>query len=136
MKRETVLQILVAHQNDLQIQFGVNSLALFGSVARGESTDDSDVDLLVEFTRSMSFEQFCDDPKTLKAVALDFVVIGETAGHVPDDVANAHPEIAWSLMRGMRKRLVHDYFGIDPQILWDTIPNNLPSLVGPLGKLL
>jgi len=89
-----------------------------------------------EFTRSMSFEQFRDDPKTIKAVALDIVVIGEAAGHVPDDVAEAHSEIAWGLMRGMHNRLVHDYFGMDPQILWDTIQNDLPSLVKPLKKLL
>jgi uncharacterized protein with HEPN domain len=89
-----------------------------------------------EFTRSMSFDQFRDDPKTLKAVALDIVVIGEAAGHVPNDVTDAHPEIAWALMRGMRNRLVHDYFGMDPEILWDTIQNDLPGLVEPLRKLL
>jgi uncharacterized protein with HEPN domain len=89
-----------------------------------------------EFTRSMSFEQFRDDAKTLKAVALDVVVIGEAAGHVPDDVTNAHPEIAWGLMRGMRNRLVHDYFGMDPEILWNTIRNDLPDLVESLRTLL
>jgi uncharacterized protein with HEPN domain len=89
-----------------------------------------------EFTRAMSLEQFRDDPKTLKAVALDFVVIGEAAAHVPDDIAATHPEIAWSLMRGIRNRLVHDYFGMDPEILWDTIQNDLPPLVTPLKRML
>jgi uncharacterized protein with HEPN domain len=94
------------------------------------------IEEIQEFTRSMSFVQFRDDPKTLKAVALNIIIIGEAAGFVPEDFAEAHPEIAWSLMRGMRNRLVHDYFGIDPQILWDTIWNDLPSLVEPLKKLL
>jgi uncharacterized protein with HEPN domain len=89
-----------------------------------------------EFTRSMNFAQFRDDAKTLKAVALDIVVIGEAAGRIPDAIAEAHPEIAWSLMRGMRNRLVHDCFGMDPQILWDTIQNDLPPLVEPLRRLL
>jgi uncharacterized protein with HEPN domain len=89
-----------------------------------------------EFTRSMSFEQFRDDPKTLKAVALDVIVIGEAAAHVPDEVAEAHAEIAWSLIRGMRNRLVHDYFGMDPEIIWDTIQNDLPPLIEPLSELL
>lgn len=89
-----------------------------------------------EFTRSMSFEQFRDDPKTLKAVALDIVIIGEAAGRIPDDIAEDHSEIAWSLMRGMRNRLVHDYFGMDPQILWDTIQNDLPPLIEPLQRIL
>jgi hypothetical protein len=55
MKRETVLQVLLAHENDLRSQFGVKSLALFGSVARGEATDASDVDLLVEFNRPTGY---------------------------------------------------------------------------------
>jgi uncharacterized protein with HEPN domain len=89
-----------------------------------------------EFTRGTSYRQFCDDPKTIKAVALDFVVIGEAASRVPDDVAESHPEVAWSLMRGMRHRLVHEYFGMDPEILWDTIQNDLPPLVEPLEQIL
>jgi uncharacterized protein with HEPN domain len=88
-----------------------------------------------EFTRSMTFEQFRDDPKTLKAVALDFVVIGEAAAHVPDDVADSHPEVAWNLMRGMRNRLVHDYFSLDAEIVWDTLRNDLPPLLEPLKRL-
>ena len=88
------------------------------------------------FTAGMDFETFQEDPKTIKAVALDFVVIGEAASHVPDDVADGHPEIAWRLMRGIRNRLVHDYFGMDPEIIWTTLQNDLPPLLEPLEKLL
>ena len=88
------------------------------------------------FTRSMDFEVFRDDSRTLKAVALDFIVIGEAAGRVPEDIAQTHPEIAWSLMRGIHNRLVHDYFSLDAQIVWDTIHNDLPPLIEPLKKLL
>ena len=88
------------------------------------------------FTQSMDFEQFQNDSKTIKAVALDFIVIGEAASHIPDEIIDTHSEIAWSLMRGMRNRLVHDYFGMDPQILWDTIKNDLPPLVAPLTRIL
>ena len=88
------------------------------------------------FMRGMSFAVFRDDPKTLKAVALNFVVIGEAAGHVPQEVTEANPQVAWSLMCGMRNRLVHDYFGIDPEIVWDTAHNDLPPLVKPLTRIL
>jgi uncharacterized protein with HEPN domain len=88
------------------------------------------------FTRSLSLEQFRNDPKTQKAVTLDIVIIGEAAAHVPEDVVHAHPEIAWSLMRAMRNRLVHDYFGVDPEVLWGTVRNDLPGLIEPLRKLL
>jgi uncharacterized protein with HEPN domain len=88
------------------------------------------------FTQSMNFDLFRDDPRTLKAVALNFVVIGEAAARVPDAIADGHPEVAWSLMRGMRNRLVHDYFSIDAEIVWDTLQNDLPPLVVPLKRLL
>ena len=88
------------------------------------------------FVQEMTFEQFRDDPKTIKAVALDFIVIGEAAGNVPEDVVAAHPEIPWSVMKAMRNQLVHLYFSVDPQIVWDTIQNDLPPLLEPLRKLL
>ena len=88
------------------------------------------------FTQGMDFDGFRDDRRTIKAVALDFIVIGEAAGHVPESVAQAHPEIPWAVMRGMRNRLVHAYFSIDPRIVWDTLRNDLPPLVEPLRKLL
>jgi len=55
MKREAVVQILSAHENELRSQFGVKSLALFGSVARGDATEASDVDMLVEFNRPTGY---------------------------------------------------------------------------------
>ncbi len=55
MKREKVLQLLSARANELQEQFGVKSLSLFGSVARDEATEVSDVDLLVEFDRPTGY---------------------------------------------------------------------------------
>ncbi len=88
------------------------------------------------FTESTDFERFSEDQKTIKAVALNFIVIGEAAAHVPDEIARAHPRIAWKLMRGIRNRLVHDYFSLDTRIVWDTLQNDLPPLVEPLRRLL
>ena len=88
------------------------------------------------FTESISLEQIRDDQRTVKAVSLNFVVIGEVAARIPDNVVNAHPEIAWNLIRGMRNRLVHDYFSIDAEIVWDTVQNDLPPLIEPFKRLL
>ncbi len=89
-----------------------------------------------EFARGMDFAAFRTDARTIKAVELDFIVIGEAATHVPDDVQQAHPEVPWAVMKAMRNRLVHVYFSVDPQIVWDTIHNDLPPLIEPLRKLL
>ncbi len=88
------------------------------------------------FVRPMTFEQFAADAKTMKAVALDFIVIGEAASRVPDEVVEANPEVAWHLMRGMRNRLVHDYFGMDPQVIWETALHDLPPLVESLKQII
>ena len=88
-----------------------------------------------QFTQGMDFDAFRADPRTIKAVELNFIVIGEAASHIPDPFQHSHPEVPWNLMKAMRNRLVHVYFSVDPRIVWDTLTNNLPPLVEPLMKL-
>jgi uncharacterized protein with HEPN domain len=88
------------------------------------------------FVAGMTYEQFEADPKTIKAVIADLAVIGEAARHLPDDLLQQHPDIPWHLIRGMRNRLIHSYFEIEPQILWDTIRIDLEPLVDELRRLL
>ena len=88
------------------------------------------------FIAGLSKGQFLADAKTLKAVVADLIIIGEAASHVPDATVQAHPEIPWPLMTGMRHRIVHGYYQVDPLIVWDTCQNDLPPLVEPLRLLL
>ena len=88
------------------------------------------------FSTGTTLEQFRTDAKTLKAVAADLMIIGEAATHIPDDVQDANQDVPWVLMRAMRNRVVHVYFDVDPDILWDTVHNDLPKLVDPLRRLL
>ena len=69
------------------------------------------------FVAMMEFADFQNDLKTMRAVELDFIVIGEAANAIPDDVQEAYPQIAWQLMRGMRNRLVHTYFLVSSKLL-------------------
>ncbi len=70
------------------------------------------------------------------AVIRNITVIGEAARSVPREIADAHPEIPWKVMRGIRNVVVHVYFGIDVRVLWDTSQDDLPPLVEPLRNLL
>ncbi len=88
------------------------------------------------FVAGATLEQFRTDAKTLKAVAADLMIIGEAANHVPDEVQDAHTDVPWLAMRAMRNRIVHVYFDVDPDILWDTVQHDLPKLADPLKKLL
>ena len=70
------------------------------------------------FVVGIGFAEFQNDLKTLRAVELELIVIGEAANMIPDEVQEEHPEIAWQLMRGLRNRLVHTYFSASPKKRW------------------
>ena len=63
-------------------------------------------------------------------------IVGEAASRVSRPFCEAHPEIAWSAVTGMRHRIVHDYFAVDYQRLWDTVHNDLPLLIAQLERIL
>jgi uncharacterized protein with HEPN domain len=88
-----------------------------------------------EFVSEMDFTAFEHDIKTIRAVELNFIIIGEAVNGIPDEVQDDHPEIPWHFMRAMRNRLVHVYFQVDPKLVWDTIRNDLPVLIQSLSNL-
>jgi uncharacterized protein with HEPN domain len=63
-------------------------------------------------------------------------IVGEAASRVSRSFCEAHPEIAWSEVTGMRHRIVHDYFAVDYQRLWDTVHSDLPPLIEQLERIL
>jgi len=88
------------------------------------------------FAGGMDFESFKSDIKTVRAVELNLIIIGEAANRIPGPVEEEYPQIPWPLMRAMRNRLVHAYFEVDERLLRDTVKNDLPLLVNPLQSLL
>ncbi len=90
---------------------------------------------IIVFAGEMGFDEFQNDIKTLRAIELDFIIIGAAVNDIPDNIQQSHPEIPWHFMRAMRNRLVHVYFEVDPQLVWDTIKVDLPDLVENLKKL-
>jgi uncharacterized protein with HEPN domain len=72
----------------------------------------------------------------VKAVLYDLIVIGEAAVNIPTEIQERVPQLPWRLMGDMRNLIAHEYFRIDPEIVWDTVQNNLPGLIEPLQKLL
>jgi uncharacterized protein with HEPN domain len=87
------------------------------------------VQKIMTYTRDMSFDQFKGDSKTVDAVIRNFEVIGEAANRLTENYKNNNPEIEWSHLRGFRNRIVHEYFGIDLEIVWHIIEENLPELL-------
>jgi uncharacterized protein with HEPN domain len=88
------------------------------------------------FVQGQSFEDFVSDPKTRKAVLADFAIIGEAASHLPPEITDNFPQVPWQSIRDLRKIVVHVYFGVDPQIIWDTIQKDLTPLETQVKRIL
>lgn len=89
-----------------------------------------------EFIAGMDRDAFFADPKTQRACIMNIAIIGEAAKHVPDDVRLRYHDVPWHLITAMRNVIVHTYFRIDVQLVWDTLTRDLPELeraLSPLG---
>ena len=80
------------------------------------------------YIEGMTFELFLNDEKTIDAVIRQITVIGEAATHIPEEIISQSPELPWRSIRGIRNIVVHEYFGINTQTLWQTAIKNLPEL--------
>jgi uncharacterized protein with HEPN domain len=81
-----------------------------------------------EYTGELTREDFGRDRKTVDAVLHNLEVIGEAVKQLPADVRSAHPGVEWQKIAGLRDILIHAYFGIDLDIVWDVVSKKLPAL--------
>lgn len=81
-------------------------------------------------------DKFDQDELVQSWVIRHLQIIGEAARAIPEDFKKHHPEIPWGRMSGMRNVLVHIYFGIDPDIVWEVVENDLPSLKASIASML
>lgn len=80
------------------------------------------------YTEGLSLEQFAEDEKTVDAVVRNLEVIGEAVKQLPGDFRSRHPGIEWQKIAGLRDILIHQYFGVDVDILWDVVQSKLTAL--------
>jgi uncharacterized protein with HEPN domain len=80
------------------------------------------------YTAGLSQDAFRNDDKTLDAVVRNLEVIGEAVKKLPARIRSKHPQVDWTRIAGLRDILIHEYFGIDVEIIWDILENKLPVL--------
>jgi len=88
------------------------------------------------YTKGLSKQGFAGDDKTLDAVVRNLEVIGEAVKQLPADLRAREPSIDWQKIAGLRDILIHQYFGIDVDILWDIAQNKLPALEASVSAML
>ena len=91
---------------------------------------------ILEAVGKMEFEDFQKDEKTIDAVIRNFIVIGEAARHIPDDISAKYPNIPWRVMGDMRNFAVHEYWGVEMRTIWKTIRDDLPPLLPNLNQVI
>ena len=87
------------------------------------------IETIEEFTAGMTLADFSADRRTAHAVFYNFIIIGEAARHVSADIMDRYPHLPWHRMRAMRNVMVHHYLHVVLQVVWDTLRDDLPSLV-------
>ena len=88
------------------------------------------------FIQGMSAVDFMADKKTVNAVIRSLEIIGEATGKIPKDVVMRYPNVPWDEIIGMRNRLIHEYFGVDIDIVWQTVQDDLIPLETAINTVL
>lgn len=88
------------------------------------------------YTEGMTRDGWIKDDKTFDAVVRNLEIIGEAAKNINREVQERTPDIPWSEMKGIRDVLAHQYFGVDRDVIWETIQNDLSGLAKKLKVLL
>ena len=91
---------------------------------------------ILAFTQGMTLEAFEENPMAVRAVAFEFVTMGEAARAIPAVVQQECPEIPWDKMQVIRNVIFHEYFRIDEEILWKTCQDDLQPLIPLLEAIL
>ena len=78
-----------------------------------------------QYTQGFDLKRFDEDQRTIDAVVRNFEIIGEAARHIPEAITKKYPEVPWKYMKDMRNILIHEYFGIHTEIIWQTIIDDM-----------
>lgn len=88
------------------------------------------------FTENVTKEKFFENREKQYAVLRAIEIIGEATKNLSKELKSKHPQIPWKDIAGMRDKLIHQYFGVDLKLVWETIKNKLPELKKQLSKIL
>jgi len=89
-----------------------------------------------KYMGNLIFEEFRKNELVIDAVIRNLEIIGEAVKRMPKEVKEKAPDIEWKKVAGLRDVLIHEYFGVDLEILWDIVKNKLPELKRKVSQLL
>jgi len=94
------------------------------------------IEEIEKYTGHTYYDEFSKNEMAVDAVIRNFEVIGEAVNYIPDNIKTKYPEVEWSETVGFRNVLIHNYFGIDVEAVWDTLKENIPGFKFHIKKVL
>jgi len=94
------------------------------------------IEAIRSYTIEITFDEFILDRMRYSAVIREFEIIGEAVGKLDDRLIEKYSQIAWQDIKDFRNLLIHEYFGVDLEIVWKVIQGDLPALCETIEELL
>ncbi|HAB51942.1 MAG: hypothetical protein A2315_04675 [Ignavibacteria bacterium RIFOXYB2_FULL_35_12] len=94
------------------------------------------IESILEYTNDITVEEFFTNKKTKDAVVRNFEIIGEAANKLSRELKENNRQVDWQGIIGFRNVIVHDYFGVDYEVVWNIKNNHLPKLKEEIGRLI
>jgi uncharacterized protein with HEPN domain len=94
------------------------------------------VEKILKYSKNLSFDEFINDEKTIDAIERNFEIIGEAVKSLSPKTKNKYPYVPFKQIAGMRDKLIHDYFGVDYEIIYTTINNKLPEFKSQIENII
>lgn len=95
----------------------------------------SSISKINEYVKNMNFDDFANDHKTIDAIIRNLEIVGEAVKNLPKEIKTKHKDVPWNEICGMRNKVIHEYWGVDEEILWKTIQDDLPVLEKQVLKI-
>ena len=95
-----------------------------------------EADYLLDQTAGLTRDEFVANETLRRAFVRSLEIVGEAAKKIPEEFRAQYPTVEWRAMSGMRDRLIHDYFGVDYELVWDVVHNRIPELRRQIASMI